>query len=43
MDAWTPGEPSEERTEVRFVYDDDFLYVGFICFDSDPTDNVVVL
>lgn len=38
-----PGEPSEERTEVRFVYDDDILYVGFICFDSDPTDNVVVL
>lgn len=38
-----PEEPSEERTEVRFVYDDDILYVGFICFDSDPTDNVVVL
>ncbi len=38
-----PGEPSEVRTEVRFVYDDDILYVGFICFDSDPTDNVVVL
>ena len=29
-----PGEPSEERTEVRFVYDDDILYVGFICFAS---------
>ncbi|HYR82884.1 MAG TPA: DUF5916 domain-containing protein [Terriglobia bacterium] len=38
-----PGEPASERTEVRFVYDDDNLYVGFICFDSDPLDNVVVL
>ncbi len=38
-----PGELSEERTEVRFVYDDDNLYIGFISYDSDPTDNVVVL
>jgi len=30
------GAPSTERTEVRFLYDDDNLYVGFICFDSDP-------
>ncbi len=37
------GEPSSERTEVRFLYDADNLYVGFICYDSDPTDNVVVL
>jgi hypothetical protein len=21
---------------VRFLYDDDNLYVGFFCFDSDP-------
>ena len=38
-----PGEPASDRTEVRFIYDDDNLYVGFICFDSDPSDNVVVL
>jgi hypothetical protein len=38
-----PAEPASARTEVRFVYDDDNLYVGFICFDSDPSDNVVVL
>src|SRR5262245_64621168 len=38
-----PGEPASARTEVRFLYDDNNLYVGFICFDSDPTDNVVVL
>jgi len=38
-----PGDPSRERTEVRFLYDDDNLYVGFICFDSQPDKNVVVL
>ncbi len=31
------GEPANERTEVRFLYDDDNLYVGVMCFDSDPT------
>jgi hypothetical protein len=30
------GAPSTERTEVRFLYDDENLYVGFKCFDSDP-------
>ena len=30
------GEPANERTEVRFLYDDDNLYVGVMCFDSDP-------
>ena len=30
------GAPSTERTEVRFLYDDENLYVGFTCFDSDP-------
>ena len=29
------GQPASERTEVRFLYDDDNLYVGAICFDSD--------
>ena len=28
------GAPSTERTEVRFLYDDDNLYVGIKCFDS---------
>jgi hypothetical protein len=34
---WSPrhGEPSPEKTEVRFLYDDDNLYVAFTCFDSD--------
>ena len=29
------GAPASERTEVRFLYDDDNLYIGAICFDSD--------
>jgi len=34
---WSPrhGDPSPEKTEVRFLYDDDNLYVAFTCFDSD--------
>lgn len=34
---WSPrhGEPSPERTEVRFLYDQNNLYVGFTNFDSD--------
>ena len=35
------GAPSTERTEVRFLYDDDNLYVGVICFDSEP-DKLVI-
>ena len=36
-----PGEPATEQTDVRFLYDDDNLYVGVICFDSDPTNLVI--
>ncbi len=35
------GQPSGERSEVRFIYDDDNLYVGFICFDSQADKMVV--
>ena len=28
-------EPSQEKTELRFLYDDDNLYVGLWCYDSD--------
>src|SRR5688572_6237767 len=35
------GAPSTERTEVRFLYDDDNLYVGVTCFDSEP-DKLVI-
>ena len=30
------GDPATEKTEVRILYDDDNLYVGVKCFDSDP-------
>ena len=36
-----PGLPSPERTEVRILYDDDNLYIGALCFDSDAA-NIVV-
>ena len=36
----TEGAPASEKTEVRFMFDDDNLYVGFICFDSEP-DKIV--
>jgi len=30
------GATPTERTEVRFLYDDDQLYVGIVCHDSKP-------
>ena len=30
------GAPAREQTEVRIVYDDENIYIGVICFDSDP-------
>ncbi len=36
-----PGAPSLERTEARFLFDEDNLYVGVFCYDSDPR-NIVV-
>ncbi len=30
------GTPASERTEVRVLYDNEALYVGFKCFDSEP-------
>jgi hypothetical protein len=40
---WSPrhGELSPERTEVRFLYDDDNIYVGFTNFDSDMAHVVI--
>jgi hypothetical protein len=35
------GQIARERTEVRFLYDDENIYIGFICFDSD-IDRAVV-
>ncbi len=36
------GAPSTERTEVRFLYDDDNLYVGIKCFDSAGEKGILV-
>jgi len=34
------GEPSSEPTEIRILYDDQYLYLGVVCFDSQP-DKIV--
>ena len=34
------GQPATEKTEVRVLYDDVALYVGVICFDSEPSQIV---
>jgi hypothetical protein len=31
------GVPASERTEVRLVFDDQAVYVGVVCFDSNPS------
>ena len=33
------GASPTERTEVRMLYNDEYLFVGFHCFDTDP-DNI---
>ncbi len=30
------GTPATEQTEVRIVYDERALYIGVLCFDSEP-------
>ncbi|HZS52710.1 MAG TPA: DUF5916 domain-containing protein [Bryobacterales bacterium] len=35
------GLPATEQTEVRIGFDDNNLYIGIICFDSEP-ENIVV-
>jgi hypothetical protein len=36
------GQPASERTEVRLLYDDRAIYVGVMCYDSDPAHIVTV-
>jgi len=36
-----PGEPTPYRTEIRFLADDDTLYLGVVCHDPHP-DRIVV-
>lgn len=33
-----PGEPSSQKTEVRVIYDNSGIYVGAICWDTEPGD-----
>lgn len=35
------GRPASEKTEVRLLYDDKYIYVGVICYDSDPAQILV--
>ncbi|HET7294545.1 MAG TPA: DUF5916 domain-containing protein [Vicinamibacteria bacterium] len=35
------GQPSSERTEVRVLHDRRNLYIGIVCFDTEP-DKIVV-
>jgi hypothetical protein len=30
------GQPASERTEVRIVFTRDTLYIGVVCYDTDP-------
>ena len=36
------GEPSTERTEVRILYDEEYLYLGVYCFDSAGKEGIVL-
>ena len=38
----SPGEAITERTEVRILYDDEFLYFGIYCFDSEGEEGILV-
>ena len=35
------GRPATERTEVRMVFTDDTIYVGVVCYDSDPSSIIM--
>ena len=37
-----PGNPASEKTEVRILFDDNNLYIGVICLDSDGRRGVVI-
>ena len=34
------GQPATEPTDVRIVFDDEAVYVGIVCHDSDPSQIV---
>ncbi|MCE5251868.1 carbohydrate binding family 9 domain-containing protein [bacterium] len=32
----TEGAPATEKTEIRILYDDENVYIGVMCYDSNP-------
>jgi len=36
MDTPNPGVPLSQKTEVRVLYHDDAVYIGFMCYDTAP-------
>jgi hypothetical protein len=36
MDTPNPGVPLSQKTEVRVLYHDDAVYIGFMCYDTSP-------
>ncbi|PKD44003.1 DUF5916 domain-containing protein [Rhodohalobacter barkolensis] len=37
------GEPASQKTEVRFLYDDDYLYIGARMYDQNPDEIAATL
>ena len=35
------GQPASEATEVRVAFDADYLYIGVVCHDADPSGIVI--
>ena len=35
------GQPATQRTEIRVVFTSDTLFIGVVCYDSDPSLIVV--
>lgn len=35
------GQPATEKTEVHILYDDQAVYIGVICYDSDPSKIII--
>src|SRR5262245_9303653 len=36
----TEGSPATERTDVRLLFDDNAIYIGVMCYDSEPSQIV---
>jgi len=34
------GEKASEDTIVKIVYDDDYIYFGFMCYDKEPESGI---